>query len=424
MERCNVVVLGAGLAGLSAARDLTEAGLDVVVLEARDRVGGRTYTAPFEAAGCCVDLGAEWVAPEHHSALVVELARYGIGLESSSDTEGENQLIELCAAGAALSQAAEAAAGQVNPRQPDWYRACTDLDVPFSSYMAQYGLDESTQQYFLANGFALQGAHPDEYSLLNLIHEFASFGSINEAFHAVEYRIQGGAQSLSTAMARGLADRLRFGWTVESISVTESGVLIEGVNGQLNAQVTAQQVIVALPLNVLSDVRLNFPVPASVQSVIQQGHAGRAAKGWATALTSAVISSIGWPDAVEAYCRAGEHSIALCTFTVASPNHDQALSRSWQALGERHPDILFQGNYLSHDWVCDPYAKGTWLSCVPQQAKDLHTLADMPPPVVFAGGDVSRGWYGWMEGAVTSGRDAAERITTYRRDGSIKLATG
>ena len=110
------------LQGLSAARDLTEAGLDVVVLEARDRVGGRTYTVPFEAAGCCVDLGAEWVAPKHHSALVVELARYGIGLEGSSDTEGENQLIELCVAGAALSQAAEAAAGQVNPRQPDWYR--------------------------------------------------------------------------------------------------------------------------------------------------------------------------------------------------------------------------------------------------------------------------------------------------------------
>ena len=110
MEQCNVVVLGAGLAGLSAARDLTEAKLDVVVLEARDRVGGRTYTVPFEAAGCCVDLGAEWVAPQHHSALVVELARYGIGLEGSSDTEGENQLIELCAAGAALSQAAEAAA--------------------------------------------------------------------------------------------------------------------------------------------------------------------------------------------------------------------------------------------------------------------------------------------------------------------------
>ena len=424
MDRCDVVVLGAGLAGLSAARELTESWLDVVVLEARDRVGGRTYTVPFEAAGCSVDLGAEWVAPGHHSALVAELARYGIGLESSAYREGEHELTELCAPGAALNAALEGAAGRVDARQPDWYRACGDLDVPLSRYLAQYDLDEFTHQYFLANGFALQGADPDEYRLLNLIHEFASFGSIHEAFHAAEYRIQGGAQSLSTAMARGFADQLRFGWIAESVSITESGVLIEGLNGHLKSQIKAQQAIVALPVNVLRDVTLNFTVPALVQSVIQQGHAGRAAKGWATAVMPADISSTGWPDAIEAYSRKGEHNNALCTFAIASPDHDQALSRSWQALGERHPEITFQGHYLSHDWIDDPFARGTWLSCSPTQATALHALADMPPPVVFAGGDVSRSWYGWMEGAVTSGRDAADRIVTYRRDGSIKPATG
>ena len=229
----------------------------------------------------------------------------------------------------ALNAALEGAAGRIDARQPDWYRACGDLDVPLSRYLAQYELGEFTHQYFLANGFALQGADHDEYSLLNLIHEFASFGSIHEAFHAAEYRIQGGAQSLSTAMARGFADQLRFGWIAESVSITESGVLIEGLNGHLKSQIKAQQAIVALPVNVLRDVTLNFTVPALVQSVIQQGHAGRAAKGWATAVMPADISSTGWPDAIEAYSRKGEHNNALCTFAVASPDHDQALSRSW-----------------------------------------------------------------------------------------------
>ena len=67
--QCDVAVLGAGLAGLCAARDLIGAGLNVAVLEARDRAGGRTLTVPFEAAGLVVDLGAEWVAPAHHVAL-------------------------------------------------------------------------------------------------------------------------------------------------------------------------------------------------------------------------------------------------------------------------------------------------------------------------------------------------------------------
>ena len=81
MEQIETVVIGAGLAGLCAARDLLEAGRQVVLVEARDRVGGRTYSAPFEAAGLTVDLGAEWVDPDQHQAMMQELARYEIDLE-------------------------------------------------------------------------------------------------------------------------------------------------------------------------------------------------------------------------------------------------------------------------------------------------------------------------------------------------------
>ena len=424
MERCDVAVLGAGLAGLCAARDLALAGLDVIVLEARERVGGRTYTVPFEAAGCHVDLGAEWVAPAHHLALMTELSRYGIALEPAADAAEKNEPDALREPFLTLINSLEVAASELSPRQSNWYQQGVGFDVPVSHYLSQFNLEESARNYLLANGFALQGADPDEYSLINLLHEFASFGSVIEAFHAAECRVEGGAQSLATAIGQELGERLRLGWVVESLSTDDTGVLVTGLKGMVAAQVRAEQVIVALPLNVLRDVGLNFSMPTSAHSVIQQGHVGRAAKGWATAQMSNHVTSTGWPNAVEVYSRSGQQSAAICTFAVASPDHDQALNQSWQAVCERHPEVALQGDYRSHDWIRDPYARGTWLSCAPGQVAGLHALADMPPPIVFAGGDLSRGWYGWMEGAVTSGRDAAHRILAHRRDGSMMPAAG
>jgi monoamine oxidase len=78
--KTEVAVIGAGLAGLVAARELVAAGKQVALLEARDRVGGRTWTVPFSNGGLSVDLGAEWVIPIAHSAMVEELKRYKLPL--------------------------------------------------------------------------------------------------------------------------------------------------------------------------------------------------------------------------------------------------------------------------------------------------------------------------------------------------------
>src|SRR5215207_11279610 len=72
MHDCDVVVVGAGLAGLTAARELSAAGLDVKVLEARDRVGGRTLTEPVgEHPEDIVELGGQWVGPTQHEVLAL-----------------------------------------------------------------------------------------------------------------------------------------------------------------------------------------------------------------------------------------------------------------------------------------------------------------------------------------------------------------
>lgn len=182
--------------------------------------------------------------------------------------------------------------------------------------------------------------------------------------------------------------------------------------------------IIALPLNVLKNLTLDIDLPDAAQAVIRQRHAGRAAKGWTRAQIQDAVTSSGWPDAVEVYSRQGGLSGVVCTFAVACPDHSQSLAKSWHALSRRHTDVILEEASLSHNWIEDPYAKGSWLSLYPGQAEGVHQLADNPPPCLFAGGDLSRAWYGWMEGAVSSGRDAAARLLAYRQRGELRPAQG
>ena len=422
MEQVETVVVGAGLAGLCAARDLLNAGRQVALLEARDRAGGRTYSASFEAAGLTVDLGAEWVDPDQHQAMMQELVRYGIDLEDSLSKTSPQPLLPESGATSwhSIVRICDRIAAQVHPDQPDWYEGFDEFDVPVSAFLASHALDVDDLTAFLAHGFALQGAHPDDYSMLNLLHEFAAFGGVEAAFNGAESRIAGGAQSLSIAIAKTLDPALRLNCPVTRIAKTEEGVIVEGPSGRI----LAGQVVVALPLNVLSHLSLDMPLPTEAARVIAEGHVGRAAKGWATATLSEPVESVGWPHAVEVYSRRGSRSDAICTFAVAEPDHDEALAESWRVLAARHPDIVLHQHHLSHDWIADPFSRGSWLSGAPSQMRGLHELADMPPPVLFAGGDFSRGWYGWMEGAVTSGRDAATRVMACTSGGSAPPAMG
>ena len=418
MDHHEVIVVGAGLAGLCATRDLLAAGIDVLLLEARDRVGGRTWSVPFDSAGCTVDLGAEWVAPEHHGNVMDELSRYGLALERPSEAQVSSApcpdqiqwLVKLC----------NDIAAEIDVGKPDWYLGHAQYDVTVSQFLDRHGISEEAVEEFLAHSFALQGASPDRYSFLNLCHEFAAFGSVEAAFTAAERRIAGGAQALSVALATDVKQVMQLAWPVKRIAQRGEGVVVEGTRGVISSD----NVVVALPLNVLGDLELDFPIPTRARHVIEQRHAGSAAKGWAAAELPASIESIGWPYAVEVYSRTGSRGDVVCTFAVAEPDHPHALVRSWAEVARRHRDTALSGNFLSHDWITDPYARGTWLSSAPGQLSGLHELADMPPPCLFAGGDISRGWYGWMEGAVSSGRDVAHRLKVFLSEGGCRPATG
>ena len=173
------------------SRDLLKAGRQVVLLEARDRVGGRTYSAPFEAAGLTVDLGAEWVDPNQHQAMMHELARYEIDLEDTVPETPSQGLTPETEASTwhSVVRTCDRIAAQLNPDPPHWYEGFDQFDLPVTEFLETHSFDINDLSTFLAHGFALQGAHPDDYSMLNLLHEFASFGGVEAAFNGAESRI-------------------------------------------------------------------------------------------------------------------------------------------------------------------------------------------------------------------------------------------
>jgi monoamine oxidase len=414
----DVVVIGAGLAGLSAARTCLERGLSVRVMEARGRVGGRTWSRPFR--GATVDLGAEWVSPHQHLAVMAELHRYGIDLAPAPAVESVTWSFEKRTTVAPniltedeqrevkdLFTQLESDAARIDFSDPRWHEPVADLDIPLASYLDVRDLSPITRGFFMLHAFVLMGADEKRYSALHLLHEFAGFGSCEEAFDGESQRVAGGTMSIASAIARDLEPAaISFDTTVMAVREHADEVEVHTDNQTL----TARAVIVAVPVNVLRGMELDVPMVDAARRVIAEGHAGAITKVWVAADgLPAPYMSAGWPDVPESYGVLGD-GLAVAAFQLVRETDSRGASATALAtLRERHPDAVFADDYLAHDWVNDSLSRGTWHTAAAGQAGGWYALAAHPGPCFFAGGDLSRRWVGWMDGALTSGADAATR---------------
>jgi monoamine oxidase len=284
----DVVVLGAGLAGLAATRTCLDEGLSVCVLEARDRVGGRTWARPF--LGATVDVGAEWVSPDRHTAVMAELTRYGIGLVPAPAQERVTWSLEGRAQVSAtiltkdeehelhaLYAAVEEDADRIVFREPRWHEGVGDLDISMADYLARFDLSPVTRGYFLLHAFALMGADETVYSALHLLHEFAGFGTCEEAFGGESDRIRGGTMSIAAAIAAELDPaQIRFGTAATAVRQRADGTAEVATDQGVFAGATA---IVAVPVNVLAHLKLGVSLSEATHRVLAEGHAGSITKG-------------------------------------------------------------------------------------------------------------------------------------------------
>jgi putrescine oxidase len=272
-----IAVVGAGIAGLTAASTLAGNGVDVVVLEARDRVGGRVWNT--EIGGEANELGGQWVAP-YQSAMHALLDDLGIGLFPSF-RDGEHVYIDPSGKAhryeghdAPLGSASEKAfaeaeakldalADELDPEAPWAHPEAAELDATtFEAWLRREVADEMAQDLlrsWLAGGFLAKPAHT--FSLLQGLWMIAGAGGTYELFEpdqCLAYRVVGGSQLIPIRLAERLGDRVILDAPAREIGWSDGGV--EVVTDA--ASVRARAVIVAVPPNMTNAIRFRPALPA------------------------------------------------------------------------------------------------------------------------------------------------------------------
>jgi monoamine oxidase len=434
--RADVVVVGAGFAGAAAARELTRDGLRVLVLEARDRVGGRTWYEPERLAGAAVELGGAFVLDRATYPLVwAEIDRHDLELhygpaapaELIWHTGGERRVGPLPVPFAELESLERSfvhvreAASRIDPAVPLEAQDLADLDVTPAEFFGRVELAPHTRDLWRARIADVAGDDWDVPSVLPLLAGVAACGGSVVAAAFIDGPVD-------TPMARAMGPQLRHGTRalhaavlgesdadilldapVTAIRSTEDSVTVDYAGGA----VTCGAAIVAVPLGVVADIAFDPPLPAEHVELARTGVAGGAEK--LTALVSSCprpFLAYGFPPggglvAAATSTHEGDRA-SVVAFTTHRGTLDPDDAEAVQAaLRVYCPGIVVEAA-TGHDWAGDPYARGTWSYYRPGQSLRVPALPRRHGRVHFAGSDLDRRL--GMEGALATGMEAAAAV--------------
>jgi monoamine oxidase len=380
------VVIGAGFAGLAAAAELAEHGADVLVLEARDRVGGRVWSD--RVGGAVIERGAEFVL-DGYTELTRLAARHGLTLADTGMSyyvrEPRGVPVDTAALQAAGQQVAAAAA-----QAPD-RRSVAEL-------VGGLDLDPGVAQAVLAR-VEISSAQGAEHLHPQVLEHIAAFAP------KPSRRIAGGNQQLATALAGRLGDRVRLGVPVRALDGT--AVLTDA------GELAADHVIVTLPLPL---ARTLPGIPDWKRVVLERVDVGHAAK------LHVALAHVPPPSAVMSvperfWCwTATDASGAVAPVVncfAGSPRAVDGLdAASWRArLEALRPDLALRGDAVLTTWAGDPWARGAYRADgLRTRPGDDDLLAAPAGAVHFAGEHTAGAWSGLMEGALRSGLRAAAEV--------------
>ena len=417
----DVVVIGAGFAGVAAARDLRESGRRVVVVEARDRIGGRTWYREIPGTGVWAEYGGMFFSRATQPALAREIERYGVSVTPPPEPDvfawvrGSERVtgmpaIQKVQASLGESPMKEALKEVAEAFHNGSRKDLGAIDVPADRWVDELDADDEAADYLRSFLASMGGSALDRCSVLPLLWDMVELDYTPvDVFLDLGELLTDGTKSLIDAMAAGLD--VRFGSVVTRIAHDDDGVAITLDDG---STITAEAAVVALPLNLWADVEFDPPLAEAKRGAASRRHPGEVSKVLAIVRNApATYLGAGWGTPINAGFvtkAAGADARLFMGFSV-QPRVDLADRDAVAAAVHAHLPEADIVETAGHDWINDPFANGTWLSTPPTWFSDgtFEALTQPEGRLAFAGSDIAIEGAGWIEGAIASGIDAAAR---------------
>ena len=418
-HRC--VVIGAGLAGLAAAQRLRQADWDVVVLDARNRIGGRVWSYRFpEAPDLVCELGGEWVGASHERIqalcqdfdlplqdhrFVASLMRDGV--VSAPDAWHFSEQAE-----AAFEQFRETFQGYTDEQRVwldgyDWWTWLENIGYTEDDLLLRDLMDSTD--------FGESIRHVSAYAAAA---EYFESSPENE----MDFKITGG----NTRLVDALADRVGRDAIRLNRFVTEVRQRAAGVEVMAGDEVfTADACICTVPARVLADIRFDPPLPTAQRDAAEQLQYARIIKNsvlfderfWGAenfSLVSDVTSHYYFHSTQN---QPGTQGI-LCSYAVgekadvlAAQSDARRMDIITSDLHPMNPQAAAQARAIaSYAWQRDPYTRGAYALYRPGQWFTVRPVLQQPHDRVLFAGEHLADWQGFMEGAVNSGEEAAATL--------------
>lgn len=388
-----VVVVGAGFAGLAAARRLADTGWEVAVHEARDRVGGRVWSIPLHN-GEIVEMGGEWIASGQDAVLGLA-AKLGVGLIDPGIDFVSRDVVGGEAIPMEEHRRVNRALGDLlHSIPPEVLENMTAAEI-----LGRFPEAGPAFEVLRSRLEGTMGAPLEEVAASEIGPDYG-FGE-----HSY-FRIAGGNATLATAIASGLD--INFG--SEALAVTQRGNSVVVTTG--DADIRADAVVVAVPLPVLQRLDLDPAPSPQVLAALRSLRMGSAAKVAVATKTFPPLFRRQDTDIAAWYWTGlnagGSTRCAITGFAGSESGVKALIAETVPRLNRAVPEVDLVGKPVVVDWGADPLAGGCYSVIGPGQRCLLDVFRRPWGRIVIAG-EHSNG-SGSIDGAIRSGHDAAAQV--------------